>query len=196
MEEYDSIYDEELEEYVSEFEERLGRKLGLGRGTAKCLRMALDKDEILHLPDVACDFICRCPSQTNESLLSYFGSRDIGIAHTLFRRFFWANNLLWKEDLQNRPAAIVLVGRDSVLDTKSIRAYLLGAKDWARKTAEAAEEKSQDGNLKVIWFQDLDHGHVFDQNLTRLRFVEIVRAFCNEVDTACPKEVVNNIRKK
>jgi len=110
-------------------------------------------------------FRYRRPSQPNEYLLSYFGSKDIGIAHTLFRRFFWADNLLWKEDIRDHPVTVALAGRDSVIDTKAIRAYLLG----------------QNGNgLDVIWFQDLDHGQVFDEKRTRSSLVEIVWTLCKK----------------
>ncbi|RMJ13501.1 hypothetical protein CDV36_006850 [Fusarium kuroshium] len=133
---------------------------------------------LLHLPDVAYNFICRRPSQPNEYLLSYFGSKDIGIAHTLFRRFFWADNLLWKEDIQDRPVTVVLAGRDSVIDTKSIRAYLLGSGNWALETTDLMDLGRKDDGLDVIWFQDLDHGQVFDEKRTRSRLVEIVWTFC------------------
>ncbi|UPK96655.1 hypothetical protein LCI18_007590 [Fusarium solani-melongenae] len=96
---------------------------------------------LLHLPDVAYNFICRRPSQPNEYLLSYFRSKDIGISHTLFRRFFWADNLL-----------------DSVIDTKSIRAYLLGSDNWALETTDLMDLGRKDDGLDVIWFQDLGHG--------------------------------------
>ncbi|KAI1015557.1 hypothetical protein LB503_009913 [Fusarium chuoi] len=135
---------------------------------------------LLHLPDVAYNFICRQPSETKEHLLSYFGSKDIGIAHTLFRRFFWADNLLWKEDLQDRRVAVALVSRDSIIDTKSIRAYLVGSKDWAQSPNKETGEILRDSKLDVIWFEDLDHGQAFDHKTTRLRLVETVRAFCNE----------------
>ncbi|RTE77577.1 hypothetical protein BHE90_007948 [Fusarium euwallaceae] len=46
--EHDPAYDEELEEYTQEMERLLGRKLELGRGNAKCLRLTLDKVEMLH----------------------------------------------------------------------------------------------------------------------------------------------------
>ncbi|RSL89251.1 hypothetical protein CEP52_014962 [Fusarium oligoseptatum] len=46
--EHDPVYDEELEEYTQEMERLLGRKLELGRGNAKCLRLTLDKVEMLH----------------------------------------------------------------------------------------------------------------------------------------------------
>ncbi|KAG9499675.1 hypothetical protein J7337_008134 [Fusarium musae] len=47
-EDSDSTYDDELEEYIEKLEELLGKKLEPGRGDAKCLRMTLDKVEMLH----------------------------------------------------------------------------------------------------------------------------------------------------
>lgn len=44
----DPAYDEELEEYVREMEKLLGREIEPGRGNAKCLRLTLDKVEMLH----------------------------------------------------------------------------------------------------------------------------------------------------
>jgi hypothetical protein len=41
-------HEEELEEYLGELEKLLGRKLEPGRGSAKCLRLTLDK-------------VCLCP---------------------------------------------------------------------------------------------------------------------------------------
>ncbi|KAG5802599.1 hypothetical protein H9Q71_012826 [Fusarium xylarioides] len=312
MEDCDSTYDDELEEYIEKLEELLGRKLEPGRGDAKCLRMTLDKVEmlhrsltwyllpilfihgigvglypyvnflaevntagssdgdvgiiaveilsvssritgpamlkeemceeirrilsshgwencvlvshsygsvvaaqllrdpktsisigpvmfidpvsfLLHLPDVAYNIICRRPSETKEHLLSYFGSKDIGIAHTLFRRFFWADNLLWKEDLQDRPAAVALASRDSIIDTKSIRAHLVGSKDWAQSPTKETGEVSSNGKLDVIWFEDLDHGQAFDHKTTRLRLVETVRELCNE---AASPEMAAEVREK
>lgn len=44
----DPAYDEELEEYIGEMEKLLGRKLEPGRGDVQCLRLTLDKVEMLH----------------------------------------------------------------------------------------------------------------------------------------------------
>ena len=46
--ESDLVDDEELEEYTGEMEKLLGRKLEAGRGNAKCLRLTLDKVDMLH----------------------------------------------------------------------------------------------------------------------------------------------------
>ncbi|KAH7120191.1 hypothetical protein B0J13DRAFT_649674 [Dactylonectria estremocensis] len=122
---------------------------------------------LLHLPDVAYNFICRKPARANEHLLSYFGSKDMGVSHTLFRRFFWADNALWKEDIQGHRASVMLAGSDIVIDTKTIGAH------W--------EDGIWKGDgLDVVWFQDLDHGQVFDKRSRRGRLVDIVRRFCVE----------------
>jgi len=48
MGEPDPVDDEGLEEYVGEMEKLLERKLEAGRGSAKCLRLTLDKVDMLH----------------------------------------------------------------------------------------------------------------------------------------------------
>ncbi|RYP47620.1 hypothetical protein DL768_006349 [Monosporascus sp. mg162] len=279
----DPAYDEELEEYVGDMEKMLGRNLEPGRGNAKCLRLTLDKVEMLHrsLTWYLCVFIvdavvsgylrhhsfdfhrtsclavfpprpfglfgvhyssakcltywhrphtsntrlpilfihgigvglypyteflvelnakdredrsggelgiiaveimsiCRKPTNANEYLLSYFGSKDIGVAHTLFRRFFWAENILWKEDIQNHRVAVSLAGSDLIVNAKVIRAYLTGGDDWT-----LANEDSEDGDWKgdgldVLWFPGFHHGQVFDKRNTRTRLVDVVRRFCIE----------------
>ena len=44
----DPEHDEELEEYTSGMEKLLGRKLELGNGSARCLRLTVDRVEMLH----------------------------------------------------------------------------------------------------------------------------------------------------
>jgi hypothetical protein len=43
-----TVDDEELDEYVVEMEKLLGRKIEPGRGNAKCLRLTLEKVDMLH----------------------------------------------------------------------------------------------------------------------------------------------------
>ncbi|KAH6871980.1 hypothetical protein B0T10DRAFT_416710 [Thelonectria olida] len=311
----DPAYDEELEEYVREMEKLLGRKLEPGRGNAKCLRLTLDKVEMLHrsltwymcvfivdtaasiylryysfdfhrtslsqflsifpsrplalfttcrspaetltywyrphtsksrlpvvfihgigiglypyipfladlnakdgedsdgqvgiiaieimpissritaaamLKDEMCEevhcilkahgwerfaLICRKPTHANEHLLSYFGSKDMGISHTLFRRFIWADNALWKEDIQCHDVTVVLAGRDVIVDTKVIGAYLTGADEWFLETRSGEDGVWKGDGLDLLWFPGLDHGQVFDERRTRKRLVDIVRRF-------------------
>jgi hypothetical protein len=46
--EFDPNYEEELEEYTQEIEKLMGRRFEPGRGNAKCLRLTLDRVEMLH----------------------------------------------------------------------------------------------------------------------------------------------------
>lgn len=104
----------------------------------------------------------------------------MGVSHTLFRRFFWADNVLWKEDIQGRPVTVVLGGRDIVVDTKMIRAYLTGSNNWTIETANWTETARNRDGLDVLWFPDLDHGQAFEGKRTRSRLVEIVQRFCKK----------------
>ncbi|EJP61372.1 uncharacterized protein BBA_09668 [Beauveria bassiana ARSEF 2860] len=128
---------------------------------------------LLHLPDVAYNFICREPRRANEYLLSYFGSKDMGISHTLFRRFFWADNVLWTDDISKHRVSVVLAGRDIVTDTKVIRAYLEGPKDTTLKRKAWEDVVWRDDGLEVEWFPQFDHGQVFDDEAGRSRLVRI-----------------------
>lgn len=104
----------------------------------------------------------------------------MGVSHTLFRRFFWAENVLWKEDVEGHNVTVVLAGRDVIVDTKAIGAYLTGSDDWSLETESWENGVWKGDGLDVMWFQDLDHGQVFDTKRTRKRLVEIVRRFCIE----------------
>jgi pimeloyl-ACP methyl ester carboxylesterase len=100
---------------------------------------------LLHLPDVAYNFTARQPVRANEYQLWYFGSKDMGVAHSLARGFFWSQNIVWKEDLgvegengeEGRDVTVVLSGRDLIVDTEAVRRYL---------TASVSEGAIQNGN--------------------------------------------------
>ncbi|CAI6089270.1 unnamed protein product [Clonostachys chloroleuca] len=131
---------------------------------------------LLHLPDV----IYRKPSRPNEYLLSYFGSKDMGVSHTLFRRFFWADGVLWKEDIQSRRVSVALAGRDIVTNAEIIRAYLTSSDDWFTATGGRADGLWRGDCLDVLWFQDLDHGQAFDEKETRSRLIQVAKDLCRE----------------
>lgn len=111
-------------------------------------------------------------------MLSYFGSKDIGVAHTLFRRFFWADNILWKEDLKNHRVAVSLAGSDPIVDTRAIRAYLTGGDDWCLASEDWGTGGWKGDDLDVLWFPGFHHGQVFDKRTTRQLLVDTVRGFC------------------
>lgn len=160
---------------------------------------------LLHTPDVAYNFTVRKPTSANEYLLWYFGSQDPGVAHTLGRRFFWSENVLWLEDLmplvqRGIRVSVSLASRDLIVDTEAVAKYLAqGAVDSAADQAESHKPGEADVDsgvvdgkawkhgpwesegLQVLWFDDTDHGQVFEKKGKRARLGNVVRAYCEGV---------------
>jgi pimeloyl-ACP methyl ester carboxylesterase len=135
---------------------------------------------LLHLPDVATNFMIKQPRTANEWQLWYFGSRDAGVAHTFARRFFWSESILWKEDLASRRATIFLGERDLLVDTAHVYEYLLGLKEAGAtfdQNGEKLVELGVDGEekrLNVVMCPDMDHGQIFDTKKWRTRLIREV----------------------
>ncbi|KAI4259300.1 MAG: hypothetical protein LQ352_000840 [Teloschistes flavicans] len=127
---------------------------------------------LLHLPEVAYNFTCRQPVEANEHQLYYFASTDIGVAHTLSRRFFWQENIIWKHDLEGRRVTVVLCGRDLITNTEAVGRYL--ASD------ESSSWKKQDwkgSGVEIIWFNELDHSQVFERKRNYDRLVKVIQQY-------------------
>ncbi|KAL9010100.1 MAG: hypothetical protein Q9173_004930 [Seirophora scorigena] len=132
---------------------------------------------LLHLPDVAYNFTCRKPGGANEQQLYYFASMDAGVAHTLARGFFWQENILWKQDLQDRRATVALCGRDLIVNTEAVGNYL--ARDEGHDaTGSTWKTKYWHGHgLDVIWYEDLDHAQVFERKQDYAELVKVLQHY-------------------
>lgn len=75
---------------------------------------------------------------------------------------------------------VVLAGRDIIVNTKVIGTYLTGAEDWIIMARDGGDGIWKDNGLNVLYFDDLNHGQVFDLRTTRRRLVDIVRGFSIE----------------
>jgi hypothetical protein len=137
---------------------------------------------LLHHPDVAYNMTIRKPQTAGQWQLWYFASKDAGVAHTLGRRFFWFENILWKEDIADRRATVFLSERDLLVNTSQVRAYLLGVDDYADSQPKAItsngngnvfDEKTK-GRVSVVWGSGLDHGQVFETRHWRGRLLDEV----------------------
>lgn len=104
----------------------------------------------------------------------------MGVSHTLFRRFFWADSILWKEDIQNRRVSVALAGRDIVTNAELIRAYLTSSDNWFTATWDRADGYWRGSRLDVLWFQDLGHGQAFEEKETRSRLIQVAKSLCRE----------------
>ncbi|KAI4273286.1 MAG: hypothetical protein LQ337_004733 [Flavoplaca oasis] len=124
---------------------------------------------LLHLTEMAYNFTRRPPRTANQHQLYYFASTDIGIAHTLARCIFWAESILWKEDLGNRRCTVVLRAKDIVVAAEEVGRYLTRAKgmravdDRRGANEDAWKRRAWTGKgIDVLWFEDNDHGEIID----------------------------------
>ena len=120
--------------------------------------------------------------RANEYQLYYFGSKDMGVSHTLSRRFFWSENILWKHDIKDRPVTVSLSGKDLIVDTDAVRRYLTGKNGPLDSESSPVENgrtmRWKSNGLDVLWFDDLDHAQVFDLKKNRRLLGDVVREYC------------------
>lgn len=79
---------------------------------------------------VCYSFIHRRWATGIEVLLGYFVSRELGVAHTIARRFLWFDMILWADELpSHRPEDLLFVfgERDVLVDVPASVAYLRDA---------------------------------------------------------------------
>lgn len=82
---------------------------------------------LLHLPDVAYNFLYRAPVTANHWLYWYFVSNEPGIAWFLGRGFYWFENILWLEEIPKTcDLTVFLSENDMIVDISSVFKYLTG----------------------------------------------------------------------
>jgi hypothetical protein len=90
----------------------------------------------------------------------------MGVAHTLFRTFFWSENVLWKQDIADKRVSIFLGGRDQIIDTKQVGKYLTESHDFVDEDDSFGLSEgvwtAPNGLLKVVFSEELDHAQIFD----------------------------------
>jgi hypothetical protein len=125
----------------------------------------------------------------------------MGVAHTLFRTFFWSENIL---------ATVFLSGKDSIINAPLVRAYLqagVGEGQQNGKYTSSRSESSEanpadkiNGRLNVVWCADLDHGQIFDLAVWRVRLENEVlkqaRAGKSSIDRRGDARMANSDRSK
>ena len=141
--------------------------------------------------DVPYNFIYRRPRKASEWQLHYFASTEMGVAHAITRRFDWTENVLWKDDMRGRLITVVLVDRDIIMDTPAIRDYLvhddnLGARVHnARELSQEADLRSRqgsdEGELEIYWYDELNHAGVFDKAKDWTPLVDVLHRYCGTV---------------
>lgn len=149
---------------------------------------------LLHWPQVTYNFLARPPKRANEHQLLYFATKDIGVAHTLARRFCWCDNILWKEELEagaagenrGRKVTVSLSGQDLLVDVNAVGRYLVGEDEETghgngnssriqESRMQAWKHKPWTGHgLELLWYEQLDHAQVFESEETLRPLVHVV----------------------
>lgn len=129
---------------------------------------------LLHLPDVAYNFVYRSPHSANEWLVWYFSSRDPDVSRTLSRHFFWAENVLWKEDLRDKVVAVALSGQDQLVNAEMVRKYLTNE--------DEEKEYWRKGRLEVLYYPELDHAMIFNVKRRWRRLIPVLDRFVRELN--------------
>lgn len=104
-------------------------------------------------------------------------SKDLGVAHTLARRFFWSENILWKDELGDRRVTVVLGGRDLIVDTETVGAYLSDTDDESKAIGAWKDQKLTGSGLEVVFFPEIDHAQVFEKRGRMMEVVGIVEGY-------------------
>jgi pimeloyl-ACP methyl ester carboxylesterase len=131
---------------------------------------------LLHLPDVCYNFTARTPRRANEHQLHYFACTDMMVSHTLARHFFWADNILWKEDLRGRDATVCLAGRDLIVDTETLGKYLAGI-DMRSEDSSWKDKDWLGMGVETMYFPTCDHAQVFERKDERRKLGSVVRSY-------------------
>ncbi|PWW76907.1 hypothetical protein C7212DRAFT_279205 [Tuber magnatum] len=135
---------------------------------------------LLHHPSVAYNFVHRAPSTANEWQLQYFASRDPDVAHSLSRHFFWAENILWKEELAGRKVGVVISGNDLIINAPECWRYLTGRDVPESESGNLVWAGEAGGDLTVIWCEGVDHAQVFDTQVRRRVVVALAEEFLED----------------
>jgi pimeloyl-ACP methyl ester carboxylesterase len=120
---------------------------------------------LLHLPQVAYNFTRRKPKYGNEWEI-HFAATDPGIAHTLARRFWWHDYILWADQLRGRRTTVILGAEDCVTNPDAVASYVyFGDLNFTRNDAlewrTTIERWSGQGELELLYLEGRDHGQVF-----------------------------------
>jgi hypothetical protein len=99
-------------------------------------------------PDLIYNFLYRIPPGPIHRLCQFFVAQDLLVSYTLFRNFWWLENLLFPEDL-HCPTKVYLSSHDFIIDSSRTESYL--------KTQSEVADKIQ-VPFEVTRMNGLSHG--------------------------------------
>jgi pimeloyl-ACP methyl ester carboxylesterase len=107
--------------------------------------------------DVAYNFLYKPATNAQEALMQWFVGRELYIAHTLSRRFWWHDNILWPEQLLC-PTTVVLSSEDYIVPADAVRKHL---SSWEAR--RKVREPDAPARIRVVWLEGVGHaGFILD----------------------------------
>lgn len=114
---------------------------------------------LLFLPKICTSFVYSQPSWRAgvlEWIVHFLGKRELFIAHTLARNFWWFQNVIWPEELpKDRVNLVVLSEADQITPAVAIQEFLLKEKDGFAPLTH------------VLMLRDMKHAEFLFQNQAR-----------------------------
>jgi hypothetical protein len=112
----------------------------------------------------------------------------MGIALSIMRLFDWTQNVLWLDEISDRPITIVLAGKDTIIDTTKLRQYLAkngigvdsnrGLKCDSGVELDGIKSKPNSFDADIVFHKNYNHGEVFLRNEGRRNMADIVMGHC------------------
>lgn len=117
---------------------------------------------LLFLPNVCINFVYARPRMFDLRawVIHYFAKREMNTAITLSRHFYWYQNDLWIEDLDDSMKVMVcLAGQDMIVPSGAVKQYL------SQHACSSTESR-----LQLLYMEDFHHaGFIF--NLSAIKTI-------------------------
>ena len=113
---------------------------------------------LLHLPNVAYNFLHRKPVTANHWLYWFFVSNEPGIAWFLGRGFFWFENALWLHEVpEHCEFTSFLSEKDLIVDIANVYKYLTNTTIPEGEIETVVKRHPEMRNLKTVLWRGIDH---------------------------------------
>ncbi|KIW02869.1 uncharacterized protein PV09_05921 [Verruconis gallopava] len=132
----------------------------------------------IHFAEIPYNFIYRKPRNASELLCS-FASRDIGVCPSIMRLFDWTQNVLWLEEIADRPVVVFLAGKDVIIDAEKLRQYLKknGFMDSSSAKLEVngrSELNKRTCDGRIVFHRDYNHGEILIRSQGNQELVDAI----------------------
>lgn len=138
--------------------------------------------------DVAYNFLHKPPANAQEAMMQWFVGRELFIAFTLSRRFWWQSNILFPDQLRAKTT-VVLSSDDHIVPSHSVRRFLTS---WDRARRRRAtlkrsrlmsdddvdddndEDEDEECQVDVVWLQGCGHAGFLLSRPAQQKILDII----------------------